>query len=219
MSPGAAAMTSGPGILDVARFITDGLIRPIADGLREVTANFSDTIGGAVARSGADRARARDERCSCEPEVACHCTCCIVDADVVLYAYQGERRVFPLIFENPRRREKNVKLTLDNTFTTRRGNVSSIHATLLPPAEFKLGPCASHAATIVVDTMAAAAGSSTAAQAGAGAAILPDIDDCTVYYTNLKVEGCEIRPLRIAVAILPRDCGAYRVNCRSSGCC
>jgi hypothetical protein len=45
-----------------------------------------------------------------------------------------------------------------------------------------------------------------------------DVDNCIVYYADLRVEGCEIRPVRIAVALLPRDCGDYRITC-SCQCC
>jgi hypothetical protein len=32
------------------------------------------------------------------------------------------------------------------------------------------------------------------------------------------VEGCDMKPLRIAVAILPVECGPYCIDC-SCGCC
>ena len=47
---------------------------------------------------------------------------------------------------------------------------------------------------------------------------LADVDDCKVYYSDLRVKGCDIRPVRIAVAVLPRDCGSHRISCRC-GCC
>jgi hypothetical protein len=45
-----------------------------------------------------------------------------------------------------------------------------------------------------------------------------DVDQCTVLYADLTIEGCDTRPVRIALAILPRTCGAYELTCRS-GCC
>ena len=47
---------------------------------------------------------------------------------------------------------------------------------------------------------------------------LPDVDECTVLYADLRVEGCGIRPIRIALALLPRDCYAYEAEC-DCGCC
>jgi len=32
------------------------------------------------------------------------------------------------------------------------------------------------------------------------------------------VEGCEMRPVRIALALLPRDCADYKVDCGCSCC-
>jgi hypothetical protein len=46
--------------------------------------------------------------------------------------------------------------------------------------------------------------------------VLPDVNDCLVAVGDLRVDGCDIRPVRIAVAILPRDCSAYQIEC---GCC
>jgi hypothetical protein len=208
----AAAVGTGPNIVDVARFVGDGLITPMAYGFSQAVVNFFETVGGLGARAvGGDRARARKSECCCEPEDPCHCTCCIVDADVVVYIYLGERRVLPLTLGNHRRRKKEVNVALD-AFKTRAGKPAPIKGTLLPPAQFELGPCAVHPIVIVVDT----------APAGGGGAVpeqFPDVDDCTVYYADLRLDGCDIRPVRIAVAILPRDCGAYTIDCHSCCCC
>jgi hypothetical protein len=34
----------------------------------------------------------------------------------------------------------------------------------------------------------------------------------------VRAEGCLVRPLVVAVAVLPNDCGAHRSGC-SCGCC
>jgi hypothetical protein len=48
---------------------------------------------------------------------------------------------------------------------------------------------------------------------------IPDVDDCLVAVADLRIQGCETRPLRIAVAILPRDCSRYEVHCGDRCCC
>jgi hypothetical protein len=48
--------------------------------------------------------------------------------------------------------------------------------------------------------------------------LLPDVDRCLVSYADLRIKGCDLRSVRIAVAILPRDCDAYVVDC-ACGCC
>ncbi|MEL6893707.1 MAG: hypothetical protein AAFP84_19100 [Actinomycetota bacterium] len=47
---------------------------------------------------------------------------------------------------------------------------------------------------------------------------LPDVDDCHVAIADLCIEGCDARPVRIAVAVLPRRCNTYDVRCQC-GCC
>lgn len=48
--------------------------------------------------------------------------------------------------------------------------------------------------------------------------VLPDVDHCAVSYADLRIAGCDLRSIRIAVAVLPRDCDAYVVDCCCSCC-
>lgn len=45
------------------------------------------------------------------------------------------------------------------------------------------------------------------------------VDSCTVGYATLRAEGCMVRPLVIALAVLPNDCGAHRAGCQCGCCC
>ncbi len=47
---------------------------------------------------------------------------------------------------------------------------------------------------------------------------LRDVDDCHVAIADLRVQGCDTRPIRLAVAVLPRDCGPYPIRC-ACRCC
>lgn len=209
------ATAASPSISDVATFISDGLIAPLIQGVSQVALNFSETMG--LARSArAARDRTHKHECGCETERACQCTCCIVDADVAIYAHLGETRIFTFVVENTRVREKDVKVSLGG-FTDRAGKAAPVKGVLFPPTEFKLAPCASQVVVMAIET-GPLAGSSGGSQPGAVAEKLLDVEDCTVYYSDLRVDGCEIRPLRIALAILPRDCGAYKIECRSCCC-
>ena len=55
---------------------------------------------------------------------------------------------------------------------------------------------------------------------GAGARTEPgrDLDQCLVVYADLRLKGCAIRRIRIAVAVLPRECGAYKGDCGCECC-
>lgn len=135
----------------------------------------------------------------------CHCTCCVAGADLVVETRLGERRVVTLEIVNERRRERDITLEL-GSFTTRGGAAAPVSGTIEGDPTFKLAPCSEHLVTIVIDVEAGREG-------------VRDVDDCLVAWADLKVEGCDVRPVRIAVAILPRDCGAYRVRCACGCCC
>jgi hypothetical protein len=171
----------------------------------------------------------------------CQCRCCVNDADLVINARLGELRVVALTIENPRRRERQVKLELGN-WTTRSGSPADVRARLLPPAEFTLAACEEREVIVVVeaglrqaqttgttDTVNAANREAQSFVSGLGAAAeaatnepgprkIPDVERCEVFYADLRVEGCETRPLRLALVLLPRDCGAFEIDC-GCDCC
>ncbi len=167
----------------------------------------------------------------------CHCICCIGDADLAIYAHLGERRVVPIEIENSRRREREIRLEL-SAWSSRGGRRTNIGGQIIPPAEFTLAPCERREVLIVVNAL------SDDANATFGTAVrdvegqdgeekqsalnereqreqrqrTPDVDECEVYYADLRVEGCDIRPVRLALVLLPRDCDPYEIDCRC-GCC
>ena len=155
----------------------------------------------------------------------CYCRCCIGDADLVVYARLFELRVIPITLVNERRREKNIHLELSG-FKTRSGETLSVVGVLVPPVDFVLPPCGEEQILIAVETFPT--GDQTGDQPGttgisrfqtaAAARDLPDVDGCRVLYADLRVEGCDIRPVRIALAIVPRDCDEYEIDCGCSCC-
>ncbi len=158
----------------------------------------------------------------------CHCRCCITDADLVVYARVGERRLVPLTLENPRRRERKVKLELSN-WSSHGGRAGHIKSEIVGPVEFTLAPCHEHQAILLIEAAAAtepaANAPAPAEHAAEHADVTPilerkltDVDDCQVFYADLRVEGCDIRPVRIALALLPRDCASHKVECGCSCC-
>lgn len=48
---------------------------------------------------------------------------------------------------------------------------------------------------------------------------LPDVDRCAASYADLRIAGCDLRSIRIAVAVSPRDCDSYVVDCCCCCCC
>jgi hypothetical protein len=148
-----------------------------------------------------------DDDCGCAPD-SCHCSCCIGDADLVVYARLGEQRVVPITIENSRRRERSIDLELSE-WATHGGRSVDLQAAVDPAEPFELGPCQERAVMLLLDLPSRGQGE------GEGPS---DVDDCTVAYADLRVKGCDMRPIRIAVALLPRDCATYVVDCHC-GCC
>ncbi|MBV7335258.1 hypothetical protein KFU94_44865 [Chloroflexi bacterium TSY] len=145
----------------------------------------------------------------------CHCQCCITDADLLIHARVGDRQMVPLVIENNRRRERDVELSISD-WTTHKDQPVKINGRILDPDSFTLGACEERAVVLAIDV---AGTDSTIDDTGAPAnQQLPDVDSCKVYYADLRVKGCDIRSIRIAVAVLPRDCANHVIDCHC-GCC
>jgi len=174
-----------------------------------------------------------DCRCrDCGPD-PCECYCCIGDVDVVVYTRVGERRVVPITIENERRREREIKLEL-SSWTTRGGKEELVHG-VVAPTEFTLPPCGAQEVTLLLDvrgeqphpeasavtydTVAPEVMEATDVEAtNLERRRLPDVDGCQVVTADLRLIGCDHRSLRIAAAILPRDCDPFRVSCGCTCC-
>jgi hypothetical protein len=158
-------------------------------------------------------------RCGSDP---CECYCCIGDVDLAVYTRVGEQRVIQLVIENERHREKEVSLEFSE-WTTRGGKKAPVETAFLEPKKFTLPPCAEQSVTLVVKISGAdeteAKELREAEEVESSKRVrIPDVDDCLVATADLRLVGCDHRPLRIAVAILPRDCDPYRVTC-DCNCC
>jgi hypothetical protein len=153
----------------------------------------------------------------------CHCSCCIVDADLVVYARAGEQRIVPITIENSSRREREIRLELGSWATQGGRKIELDVQAALSPAQFSLAGCESR--EVLMALRLGWGGDLKEGQVREANEVfvtadrqLPDLDDCVVLYSDLRIEGCDIRPVRIAVAVLPRDCGAYEIDCRCSCC-
>lgn len=170
------------------------------------------------------RERERDHgdccrRCGSDP---CACICCIGDVDLAIYSRLGEQRVIPIVIENERRREKQVSLEL-SAWTTKGGKPAPVDTVMLEPKTFTIPACGEQKVTLVVKTKEEGRTpdnpNSTVAGLPAGEkGKIPDVDDCLVATADLRVVGCDHRTIRIAVALLPRDCDPFTVPCGCSCC-
>jgi hypothetical protein len=162
----------------------------------------------------------------------CRCECCIVDADIVVYAHCGEVRVIPIEIENETRRARE-DVTLDlSEVRSSGGRTLPWKALLRPTGRLTIDPCSTlklellvhiTCSSLSVEPKGAAAKATkesglleTVAEQRAGSG---DVDRCEVGYVTIRVGGCLVRPIVAAIAVLPDSCGSYRSGCSCSCCC
>jgi hypothetical protein len=199
--------------------------QPWAGGLGDVATTMGEAIRKVLGGVG-QMAGARTKGCSCDncghAARDCSCRCCVSDADLLIYTRLGERRVIPVHVENTRRRERDVEVSL-SSFTTSGGKPLDIQGQLLPPTSFTLGPCEEREVTMLLAVTEAPEEAGKEDKPSRASDLEerrkpPDVDECLVGYADLSITGCNLRPVRIATAILPRDCASYSVGC-GCGCC
>jgi hypothetical protein len=180
------------------------MMQPMMDALNNIVPAFDSQ-----SRFKHDDCCCHEHHCHHEPD--CSCQCCIRCADLVEYARCGEVRQIPVTFENESRRERNVKLVL-GAFATESGQESGWPAQV-SETEFKLPPCGAKTVLLSVTIDCARIGVPRP-----GEERPTSVDSCKVLYATLRAEGCTIRPIVIAIAVLPEHCGAHHTGC-SCGCC
>lgn len=156
-----------------------------------------------------------DCHCHDHQHEECGCHCCIRCADLVEYVRCGEVRSLPITFDNDTRRERDVRLEL-GSFATESGSPVGWEGAL-SESEFKLPPCGSKTVSLRLhidcNSFSQQVPGTTEGQRS------QTVDSCKVVYTTLRAEGCMIRPLVIAIAVLPAHCGAYHSECGCNCCC
>jgi hypothetical protein len=167
-------------------------------------------------KSDCDCCDCRGKKDPCH-EDDCHCSCCIRCADTVEYARCGETRLIPITFDNDSRRERDVKLQLGSFATD--GGLDLGWQASLSETEFKLPPCGEKTVLLRVQVDCAKFGGTPGTTPNPDDRRVPSVDSCKVAYATLRADGCIIRPLVIAVAILPNDCASHRAGCLCGCCC
>ena len=173
-----------------------------------------------------------DRPCRCDP-----CDCCTPDADIVIQARVGERRVVPLVLHNPGRRAKTVTVDVGPFTACGEPTGVTVGGQVLAGQDVELAGCANATVSLVLDIAGApAAGdpASTAATKDAAGGRKPpaapprdlppqdlpvgQAERCATFVADVRLGGCGSRAVRIGVVVLPAKCGAYQVGC-DCGCC
>jgi len=155
-----------------------------------------------------------ERECTDCPPDRCDCICCIGDVDIVVYARLDEQRIVPIVVENERRREKDITLEL-SSWTTRAGRTGVVETVSLDPPKFTLEPCGNQAVTLIIKVPG---GQSDEPREDQQRVRERDVDSCEVVTADLRLIGCDHRVVRIAVAIVPRDCDPALIRCGYTCC-
>jgi hypothetical protein len=151
-----------------------------------------------------DDGHRRHDRCD-----HCDCCSCASGADVLIEAHIGERRVVPLTLHNRRRRTTTVTLR-PGEWTSCTEDAPEVATEVVPGGEVTLEPCVTRVVRLVV-SVGATQSKEEVQRLG------DDVRCCTVVVSDLRVDGCGTT-VRLAVAVLPSDCGAVVVDCCGCGC-
>lgn len=193
-----------------------------------------DELATSFTATGPDRTRTRRPRghhhhhdhrhgpCDCRDDCGDACDCCVPDADVVLHARAGERRVVPLHLHNAWRRERQVTLGVGPWHVCSGDGLTVI--AVLEEEELTLQACEDRVVRLVVGVSAtkddgAEPGVDEGSHEAPGQGRLSrDVDGCASAYADLRFEGCA-RPLRVAVVVSPAACDPVEVGCDCGCCC
>jgi hypothetical protein len=158
---------------------------------------------GSTARATKDRA---DKDCGCEDA----CSCCVPDAEIVVHARAGERRIVAFELHNRTRREKEVHLGVGEWMHCS-GPRLHVLSDFDAPDTITLAPCDSRVIRMSIVMEHAAE------QRGDEKRVTRDIEACASAYADVRFDGCS-RPVRVALVVHPSACDAYEVTC-DCGCC
>jgi hypothetical protein len=212
--PGRAA---NPPQIDLNKLARDAL-QPWATAYESWRSGVAEWVRPVPPTQGCDCPSCRADPCACR--------CCVSDCDLLVEARVGERRIIPVRIENHWRRERPIELELSSW--TKITDDVEVRGQVLTETTFTLPPCGVVHSVIGVNVGPGDRGVASDTRKGASTLeggqgnedqrLLPDLDNCGVSYADLRIKGCDLRSIRIAVAVLPRDCDAYVVDC-ACGCC
>ena len=151
------------------------------------------------------------------------CHCCVPEADVLVHARAGERRVIPFLLRNHWRREREVSLAVGK-WQMRDPVGLEVQAVFDTGQSLTLRPCERRVVRLMVVVNGICDNGkepdktpdSTGDEMGAGQ-FGCDVESCVSAYADVRFEGCA-RPQRVGVVLHPAICEAVELPC-DCGCC
>ena len=149
------------------------------------------------------------------------CHCCVPDADVLLHARAGERRVIPFLLRNPWRRERVVTLAVGPWQVWSDGRLE-VESSFDAGESLTLQPCEKRVVRLLVGLRAICDDGkepkkppdSKNDQRGDLSGC--DVESCVSAYADVRFEGCA-RPQRVGIVTHPALCDAVELPCEC-GC-
>lgn len=206
-------MHEGPNVTGSVRSLVDETLsawEPMFSALDDTWQAWTRGLSATPSRpSGHRHAECRGCRGRCE------CNGCGADADVVLTARVGERRVVPIEVRNPTHRD--VVVSIDpGPWTSCDGNQLAVRSAVRPDGDVTIAGCSSREFLLVVEVGGAID------EPGKPGDVRNDYRQdvplrcCTTLTSDMRINGCGTT-LRVAINVLPLDCDPVEVTC--CGCC
>jgi len=167
------------------------------------------------------------ESCGCQ---SCECEskecgnrrhCCVPDADVLLHARAGERRVVPFLLRNPWRREREVSLAI-GPWQVCDGGRLEVQSSFNEGESLMLQPCEKRVVRLMVGLRAICDDGKELKKTPdtkndpRGGQSSCDVESCVSTYADVRFEGCA-RPQRVGIVVHPAICDAVELPC-GCGC-
>jgi len=122
-------------------------------------------------------------------------------ADLVIYSRVGERRIVPLAIYNGRRYRRGIHIEMSD-WKESSGWQGVAVSSALDRTELEIAPCSEEHVNLEITSSVATENNEPC-------------DDClcAVFHANLRFDGCNRSPVRIALVLLGNQCKAARLEC------
>ena len=145
------------------------------------------------------------------------CHCCVPDADVLLHARAGERRVVPFLLRNPWRRELEVSLAV-GLWQVCNGGRLEVQSSFDACESLTLQPCEKRVVRLMVGLRAISDDAKELKKTPdtkndrSGGQSSCDVQSCVSAYADVRFEGCA-RAQRVGIVVHPAICDAVELPC------
>jgi len=149
------------------------------------------------------------------------CHWCVPDADVLLHARAGEKRIVPFLLRNPWRCEREVSLAV-GPWQVCNGGRLEVQSGFDAGESLKLQPCEKRVVRLMVGLRGICDDGKELKETPdtkndqKGGQFTCEVESCVSAYADVRFEGCA-RPQRVGIVVHPAICDAVELPCEC-GC-